>query len=95
MALDWCDSSAVGPLARHSFALHAELAESLGTDCGYRRVTTHSISVGGGARHGGSGGGGPRLASLPGWVDRESVGQASIIGTPDNTAQVSDGLGWG
>lgn len=45
LALDWCDGQAVGPLARRSFQLHAELAESLGTDCGYRRVTTHSIAV--------------------------------------------------
>lgn len=45
LALDWCDGGPVGPLARKSFALHAELAESLGADCGYRRVRTHSISV--------------------------------------------------
>lgn len=45
LALDWCDGNAVGPLARRSFALHAELAATLGVDCGYRRVRTHSISV--------------------------------------------------
>lgn len=45
LALDWCDSSPVGPLARRSFALHAALAQELGADCGYRRVTTHSLSV--------------------------------------------------
>jgi hypothetical protein len=44
LALDWCDSSPVGPLARRSFLLHAELAAEL-ADCGYRRVRTHSISI--------------------------------------------------
>ena len=28
LALDWCDGSPVEPLARRSFALHAELAET-------------------------------------------------------------------
>src|SRR5262249_50441838 len=32
LALDWCDGSELGPLARASFALHAELARRLGTD---------------------------------------------------------------
>src|SRR5881296_1941040 len=36
LALDWCDGSPLGPLARASFALHAELASQLGTDYGYR-----------------------------------------------------------
>ena len=45
LALDWCDSSPVGPLARRSFALHASLADSLGIETGYRRMRTHSISV--------------------------------------------------
>lgn len=46
LALDWCDSSPVGPLARRSFALHAELAGELGASTiGYRRMRTHSISV--------------------------------------------------
>ncbi len=30
LALDWCDGSPLGPLARRSFALHAELAVGLG-----------------------------------------------------------------
>src|SRR5437588_394559 len=38
LALDWCDGSPLGPLARASFALHAQLAKELGTDYGYRRM---------------------------------------------------------
>ncbi|PRW56176.1 oxidoreductase TDA3 [Chlorella sorokiniana] len=88
LALDWCDGQAVGPLARRSFQLHAELAESLGVDCGYRRVTTHSISVKQGGAPGARGSGAARLPTLPGWVVRENVGQATIIGTEGTTAQV-------
>jgi len=45
LALDWCDSSALGPLARTSYRLHAELAQTLQGDTGYRTVTTHSLAV--------------------------------------------------
>ena len=41
LALDWCDGSPLAPLARRSFALHASLAEELGGDWGYRRLTTY------------------------------------------------------
>src|ERR1700756_5478370 len=40
LALDWCDGSPLGPLARASFALHDELARKLRTDYGYRRMDT-------------------------------------------------------
>ena len=40
LARDWCDGNPMGPLARASFDLHAELAERLDADCGYRRVDT-------------------------------------------------------
>src|SRR5262249_23598907 len=40
LALDWCDGTPVGPLARASFALHADLARELATDYGYRRMDT-------------------------------------------------------
>lgn len=44
LALDWNDSSPVGPLSRKSFALHAQLAERFGADnIGYRR--THTLQV--------------------------------------------------
>ena len=42
LALDWCDGSPVEALARRSFALHAELAEEIDEDYGYRRMTTYS-----------------------------------------------------
>lgn len=45
LALDWNDSSAVGPLARLSYALHKELAQSLGQDTGYREVRTFSVAA--------------------------------------------------
>ncbi|KAL4440644.1 hypothetical protein ABPG77_000353 [Micractinium sp. CCAP 211/92] len=90
LALNWCDGNAVGPLARRSFALHAELAATLGTDCGYRRVRTHSISVKQQGQRGASPAGAAkkRLPSLPEWVDRDNIGQAAVIGTEEDTAQV-------
>src|SRR5215470_16198767 len=45
LALDWCDDSPLGPLARASFALHAELAKQLPTDYGYRRVDTFMLAA--------------------------------------------------
>src|SRR5690242_7652595 len=41
LARDWCDGSPLEPLAQRSFALHAELAEKLGGDWGYRRLDTY------------------------------------------------------
>jgi glycine/D-amino acid oxidase-like deaminating enzyme len=41
LARDWCDGTPLGPLARRSFALHAELAARLGGDWGYRRLDTY------------------------------------------------------
>src|SRR5438034_11746944 len=45
LALDWCDSSPLGPLARASFTLHAELARELPTDYGYRRMDTLMLAA--------------------------------------------------
>jgi glycine/D-amino acid oxidase-like deaminating enzyme len=42
LALDWCRGSALDPLARRSFELHAELAERLDNPWGYRRLTTYA-----------------------------------------------------
>ncbi len=42
LALDWCDGTPLQALARRSFALHASLAEELGGNWGYRRLTTYS-----------------------------------------------------
>src|SRR3989441_1236615 len=62
LALDWCDGSALGPLARASFALHAELAQKLGADYGYRRLDTFMVA----ARERGSLSGGHRVTAPPG-----------------------------
>lgn len=41
LARDWCDGTPVQALARRSFDLHADLAERLGNDWGYRRLATY------------------------------------------------------
>src|SRR5262252_1256191 len=41
LALDWCDGTPLEPLARRSFALHADLPDEIGGDWGYRRLTTY------------------------------------------------------
>ena len=42
LALDWCDGTPLDALARRSFVLHGELAEEIGGDWGYRRMTTYA-----------------------------------------------------
>ena len=42
LARDWCRGSALDPLARRSFELHAELAAQFGNPWGYRRLTTYA-----------------------------------------------------
>src|SRR2546428_7599643 len=82
LALDWCDDSPLGPLARASFALHAELAGELKTDYGYRRVDTFMLA----AREEGSVRGGHRVTP-PRWLDGAGVVNATL-GSPETTAQV-------
>jgi glycine/D-amino acid oxidase-like deaminating enzyme len=50
LAFDWCDGTPLGPLARRSFALHAELAQEIGSlpmagrwVCSSRAMVTASI----------------------------------------------------
>ena len=50
LAMDWCDGTPLEALARRSFALHARLAEEIGGDWGYRRLTTYGGSAGLGQR---------------------------------------------
>src|SRR5437660_4142307 len=83
LALDWCDGSPLGPLARASFALHAELAKELGTDYGYRRMDTFMVA----ARERGALTGAHRVAAPP-WLDGSGVVTATL-GTTETTAQVS------
>lgn len=85
LALDWCDGNALGPLARKSFALHAELAESLPQDVGYRRCKTHSVSM---SVKAGSRPSTRKINTLPTWVDGTDAIRASVIGNEENTGQV-------
>ncbi|PYM93031.1 MAG: FAD-binding oxidoreductase [Candidatus Rokuibacteriota bacterium] len=82
LALDWCDGSPLGALARASFTLHAELARELATDYGYRRVDTFMLA----ARERGTPSGGHRIAA-PSWLDGAGVVTAAL-GSTATTAQV-------
>ena len=82
LALDWCDGSPLGALARKSFALHAELAQTLGVDYGYRRLTTLAVAA--------SAHGRPGTRQVPdelAWLDSHGLPYA-VLGTPATTAQV-------
>ena len=80
LALDWCDGTPVEPLARRSFALHAQLAEELEGDWGYRRMTTYAGTFGHvPARR--------SRAAGPTWVSPE-VAIHSQLGSTGTTAQV-------
>ena len=82
LALDWCDDSPLGPLARVSFALHAQLARELGGDHGYRRMDTFMMA----AREQGAVTGRHRVAA-PAWLDGAGVVTAAL-GSTETTAQV-------
>lgn len=82
LALDWCDGSPLAPLARSSFQLHADLAQTLGVDYGYRRLTTLAVAAG---AHGVQ-----RPETMPealAWLDSQGV-PTRVLGTPATTAQV-------
>jgi glycine/D-amino acid oxidase-like deaminating enzyme len=83
LALDWCDGSPVGPLARLSFALHAQLAKALAVDYGYRRMDTYMLA----AREQGRVAGGHRIPAAPAWIDGPAV-VAQRLGSTETTAQV-------
>ncbi|KAK9904744.1 hypothetical protein WJX75_001711 [Coccomyxa subellipsoidea] len=82
LALDWNDSTAVGPLARLSYSLHKDLAQSLGADTGYREVRTFSVAASAkpsrrkAARNDGLG-----------WLDG-NIGQVREMAEEGTTAQV-------
>jgi len=83
LALDWCDGSPLAPLARRSFALHAQLAGQLGDGWAYRRLDTYSGYAGavGTAR---------RRRSPVAWL-AESVLLERQLGGTETTAQVHPG----
>ena len=78
LALDWCRGTALDRLARRSFALHAELADTLGNPWGYRRLTTYA----GHAAEGEAASGGRQP-----WLS-EAVTITGQIGSPQTTAIV-------
>jgi glycine/D-amino acid oxidase-like deaminating enzyme len=82
LALDWCDGSPLGALARRSFALHAELDRALGGGWGYRRLDTLSLVAS--ARRDLGGWPGSRVAE---WLGERAQLQGRI-GTRETTAQV-------
>src|ERR1700752_651207 len=73
LALDWCDDSPLGPLARASFALPAELARRISADYGYRRMDTFMLA----AREKGRLAGGHRVTP-PAWIDGSGVVMAEL-----------------
>jgi glycine/D-amino acid oxidase-like deaminating enzyme len=81
LARDWCDGSPLAPLARRSFALHADLADRIADDWCYRRLNTYGGFAGFTRQRGGY--------DL-GWLsDEVTIGQ--MLGTPETTAQVHPG----
>jgi glycine/D-amino acid oxidase-like deaminating enzyme len=82
LALDWCDGSALAPLARRSFQLHADLAAAMPGRWGYRPVTTLHL------RHDGRR---PAAATahsaLPDWLAPETT-SFQLLGTEQTTAQL-------
>src|SRR5437763_4187501 len=86
LARHWCDGTPLQQLARHSFDLHAELAEHGSEDWGYRRVTTYG---GGGAATAHTRGG--TTPNPINWVSSHlEVGQQ--LGSTRDTAQVHPAL---
>lgn len=79
LARNWCDGTAVAPLAQRSFDLHGVWAERLGNPYGYRTVDTFSAALG------------PRLGSSaapPGMADwlAPEAGHRSRLGDASTTA---------
>jgi glycine/D-amino acid oxidase-like deaminating enzyme len=86
LARHWCDGTPLQQLARHSFDLHAELAEHGSEAWGYRRVTTYG-GVGAATAH-------TRGGTTPNPIDWVSshleIGQQ--LGSTRDTAQVHPAL---
>jgi glycine/D-amino acid oxidase-like deaminating enzyme len=87
LALDWNDHSPVGPLTRRSFALHQEIADSLGAEkIQYRRLECVAIPVGDSNKLRRPSG--RKLEGIE-WAEGEnSMGDASMLGDRSTIAQV-------
>jgi glycine/D-amino acid oxidase-like deaminating enzyme len=85
LARDWCDGSPLAPLARRSFELHAQLAEQVTGEWGYRRLDTYGgfADPSHPSRH-------FRGAHELGWLAPE-VAVSQALGSPQTTAQVHPG----
>jgi len=82
LALDWCNGSAMGRLARRSFELHAELAAAGLGEWGYRRLDTLGVACrGGGAAEA------YRRFDAPAWLG-EGAAVYAELGSERSTAQV-------
>jgi len=81
LARDWCAGTPLDALARHSFALHAQLPEKVAGDWGYRAMSAYSGFV--------AADGDPRRTapSALGWLS-DGVVIAQRIGTTESTAVV-------
>jgi glycine/D-amino acid oxidase-like deaminating enzyme len=79
LALDWCRGTPLDPLARRSFALHADLAAELGNPWGYRRLETYGGNAVENDR--------ARGAGRRPWLS-ESVKITGKLGSPQTTALV-------
>src|SRR5215510_4173597 len=80
LALDWCDGTALAPLARRSFALHASLDREVEGDWGYRSLDTYGGYAGVRADRG---------RALAWLADDFAVTQR--LGSTETTAQVHPG----
>ena len=85
LALDWCDVSPLQPLARRSFALHGELAETLQGDWGYRRLETLGVLASDSRDFSSN-----RALCTPPWLGPETAVHGRL-GTEASTAQVHPG----
>ena len=82
LARDWCDGSPLGPLARKSYAMHAELSRTITTDYGYREMSPLGVA----ARATGGLGADDTAMGSP-WLDGGCVVYAHL-GSTATTAQV-------
>jgi glycine/D-amino acid oxidase-like deaminating enzyme len=82
LARDWCEGTPLAELANRSFDLHAELADAINDDWGYRRLDTYGgfASERDGTRH-------YRSAHELGWF-APGVTVSQALGSPETTAQV-------
>jgi len=80
LARDWCDGTPLAPLARHSFDLHARLADEIDDDWGYRRLDTY-------AGYAPERGRPARPQTAHEWLS-EGVTVTQRLGSPATTAQV-------